>query len=109
MYNGLKERNGIRIMKLIYGGNGTGKTKRILEMSRDTKTPIMCESEQRRLRLLEKAKGYGIDIPNPVVFSNALKGSKVLVDDPYRLLAAAFDVTLEGITVNVESDDVEKL
>ncbi len=108
MYNEIKKGR-YRKMKLIYGGNGTGKTKRILEVSRDTKTPIMCESEPRRLRLLEKAKGYGIDIPNPIVFSECPKGIKVLVDDPYRLLEEAFGVTLDVITVNVENKDVEKL
>lgn len=43
-------------MKLIYGDCGSGKTKQILELSCKTKTPILCESDQRKQRLLEKLR-----------------------------------------------------
>lgn len=96
-------------MKLIYGDCGSGKTKKILELSSNTKTPILCESEQRKQRLLEKAKGYGISIPVPIVFSEGCEGRDVLVDDPKRLLEAMLHANLTGITVNVPEEEVTKL
>lgn len=96
-------------MKLIYGDCGSGKTKQILELSSQTKTSILCESEARKLRLLEKAKGYGIRIPLPIVYTEGCEGRDVLVDDPKRLLEAMLHANLVGLTVNVSQDDVTKL
>lgn len=97
-------------MKLIYGDCGTGKTKEILRVSSERRIPVLCESEARKARLIEKAKGYGFDVPTPVVYNEDLTGTKeVLVDDPKRLLEEAFGVSLEAISVNVADKDVKKL
>lgn len=96
-------------MKLIYGDCGSGKTKKLLEMSSEAKLPILCESMQRKQRLLEKAKGYGINIPVPIVYTEDCEGRDVLVDDPKRLLEAMLHTNLCGITINVNEKDVIKL
>lgn len=97
-------------MKLIYGDCGTGKTKEILKLSMDTNIPVLCESPARKLRLLEKAKGYGLTIPTPIVFNEDLTGvTQVLVDDPVRLIEEAYGVTLAGISVNVADKDTKRL
>lgn len=93
-------------MKLIYGDCGTGKTKKILELSNKTRTPILCESEARKIRLLEKAKGYGIDIPVPIVYTEGCANKEVLVDDPKRLIEEMLHAQLTGISVNVSKEDV---
>ncbi len=97
-------------MKLIYGDCGTGKTREILKISSETRIPVLCESSARKARLLEKAKGYGLNIPTPVVFNEDLSNIKeVLVDDPKRLMEEVFNVELKGISVNVSVSDVVKL
>lgn len=96
-------------MKLVYGSDGTGKTRKILELSSQTRTPILCESQTRKQRLLEKAKGYDISIPMPIVYNECKGDIEVLVDDPQRLLEAMFNVKLKGITINVNKEDVVEL
>lgn len=97
-------------MKLIYGDNGTGKTKEVLRLSMEKNIPVLCESQARKFRLIEKAQGYGFTIPNPIVWDEVDGNVKdVLVDDPYRLLEAAFNVELCGISVNVAKKDVTEL
>lgn len=96
-------------MKLIYGSDGTGKTRKILELSSESRIPILCESQNRKQRLLEKAKGYDLSIPMPIVYNECKSDIEVLVDDPKRLLECMFNVKLKGITVNVNDEDVVKL
>ena len=79
-------------------------------MSQDRNIPILCETPARKARLLEKAQGYGLHIPTPVVWNEVHSGVKdVLVDDPYRLLEAAFNVELQGISINIAKADVTEL
>ena len=97
-------------MKLIYGDCGTGKTKVMLQMSQDRNIPILCETPSRKARLLEKAQGLGLSIPTPIVCSEITPNVRdVLVDDPYRLLEAAFNVQLQGLAVNIAKADVTEL
>lgn len=97
-------------MKLIVGDCGSGKTKEILKLSSKTRIPVLCESESRKTRLLEKARGYDLNIPMPLVFSDDLSNiSEVYVDDPARLLEAMLNVSLKGISINVSNNDVINL
>ena len=56
-------------MKYILGAPGTGKTKEILRLSEENRIPILCESQARKERLLQRAMQYGFVIPVPIVFS----------------------------------------
>lgn len=98
-------------MKIIFGAPGSGKTKAILELSAKNNIPVLCESSARVRRLLEKAQGYGFDIPTPVTIAD-LDGSveKVYIDDIKRVLDVALKINLCGVTVNhVEEIEIENL
>ena len=43
-------------MKIILGNPGSGKTKKILQMSAENNIPVLCESQARRERLFVKAR-----------------------------------------------------
>ena len=92
-------------MKIIFGAPGSGKTKAILEESAKNNIPVLCESEARVLRLLEKARGYGFIIPTPITVDK-LDGSveKVYIDDIERVLNVVLKTNLCGITVNTNEE-----
>lgn len=98
-------------MKFILGGPGTGKTQHILKLSSENGIPILCESQARKERLLEKAMNYGYMIPIPIVFSEVKDTDKtVYIDDIEKLLSHMFSCKVEAITINtVTQDDVIKL
>ncbi len=96
-------------MKIIIGANGSGKTKKIIEFSAANNVPILCESKARADRLLQKALGYGIKIPLPIVFED-LKNSPikvVCIDEINGLIEKVFQVKVEAVTINV--DDVKDI
>ena len=93
-------------MKLIFGNPGSGKTKRLLEMSAKNNIPVLVESEARVQRLLVKAQGYGVKIPAPITINQLNDGIKaVYIDDVKRLVEGVLKVSLQAITVN--NDDLE--
>ena len=88
-------------MKLIFGNPGSGKTKALLGLSAKNNIPVLCESQARVERLLTKARGYGYDIPLPITLNGLTDSVKeVYIDDIKRVLDAALNISLEGITVN---------
>lgn len=94
-------------MKIIIGNPGSGKTKKVLELSAENNIPILCESLARQERLLEKAKGYGLSIPQPIVFDAVTPDVKtVYIDDVNRLLDAMLHVDVAGMTINVEKHSI---
>lgn len=98
-------------MKYILGAPGTGKTKEILRLSEENHIPVMCESQARKERLLERAKQYGYVIPVPIVFNEITLSDKVVyVDDIERLFKAMFNVDVDIVTLNLlKPDDVKTL
>ena len=93
-------------MKLIFGNPGSGKTKRLLEMSAKNNIPVLVESDARVQRLLVKAQGYGVKIPAPITINQLNDGIKaVYIDDVKRLVEGVLKVSLQAITVN--NDDLE--
>lgn len=98
-------------MKIILGNPGSGKTKRILQLSEENNIPILCESQARQERLLVKARGYGFSIPQPIVYNEVTEDVKeVYVDDVKKLLEVMFNVNVSCITVNVEDkNDLERM
>lgn len=92
-------------MNLIVGSPGSGKTKVMLELSQQNNIPILCESQERKERLLVKSEGYGITIPVPIVFNELTSDTKeVYVDDIARLMASAFGVKLNTLSVNIDEE-----
>ncbi len=89
-------------MKFIIGAPGTGKTKEILRLSEENNIPVLCESPQRKARLLERARQYGFVIPVPIVFNEVTPNDKVVyVDDIERLLKAMLNVSVDTVTLNL--------
>ena len=98
-------------MKYILGAPGTGKTKEILRLSEENRIPILCESQARKERLLQRAMQYGFVIPVPIVFSEVTPRDKVVyIDDIERLLQAMFNIKVDTVTLNLlKPDDVTTL
>ena len=98
-------------MKFILGAPGTGKTKELLRMSAENKVPVLCESVQRKERLLDRALQYGYIIPVPIVFNEMQDDDRVVyVDDIDRLLTAIFHCKVDTVTLNLEHpEDVRTL
>lgn len=98
-------------MKIILGNPGSGKTKKIIQMSSENNIPILCESEARRERLLVKAMGYGFSIPTPIVYTDCDDSvNEVYVDDVEKLLQTMFKINVNCITINVtDKNNVEKI
>lgn len=93
-------------MQIIFGNPGSGKTKRLLEMSAKNNIPVLVESDARVQRLLVKAQGYGVKIPAPITINQLNDGIKaVYIDDVKRLVEGVLKVSLKAITVN--NDDLE--
>lgn len=93
-------------MQIIFGNPGSGKTKRLLEMSAKNNIPVLVESDARVQRLLVKAQGYGVKIPAPITINQLNDDIKaVYIDDVKRLVEGVLKVSLQAITVN--NDDLE--
>lgn len=98
-------------MILVLGRPGSGKTKKMLELSAINNIPVLCESEARKMRLLIKAEGYNLNIPTPIVLGEEVASNqKVYIDDIKRVLEVALNIQVEAISVNeLDSDEVIKL
>ena len=67
--------------------------------------PVLCESQQRVRRLLEKANGYGFEIPMPITIEEIdERVNEVYIDDVKRVLDLALKINLAGITVNQDEE-----
>ena len=97
-------------MKVIIANPGGGKTKALLALSAEKNIPVLVESNARAQRLIIKADGYGYSIPAPVTL-NELEGVKaVLIDDIESFFTNVFNVKVEAITLNNDSNmEIEEL
>lgn len=99
-------------MDIISGGRGTGKTKKLLEISEKEQIPIICSSRDRAHALFKRAKTEGYDIPCPISCDNLniMRGTyikrDVLVDDAEQVLAALMSPWIPKIIVVCEEDIV---
>lgn len=99
-------------MKIILGSNGSGKTKKMIEYSAAHNVAILCESKARADRLLQKAMGYGMKIPLPVVFDefDPAHTKVVCIDEINGLIEKLLNVKVEALSINVDNiADIEDL
>ena len=98
-------------MKVIVGTPGSGKTKEILRLSALNNVPVLCETPTRVTRLLEKASGYGYQIPTPITKDEINENVKAIyVDDVKVLLETLLNVELDGFVINNDEDvEITKL
>lgn len=96
-------------MRIILGSNGSGKTKKIIEYSAANNVPILCESKARADRLLQKAMGYGMKIPLPIVFEefDPSQAKIVCIDEINGLIEKVLRVRVEAFSINV--DDINEI
>lgn len=82
-------------MKIYDLGRGQGKTTRLLYASEFNDIPILCTTKDNKYMLMERAKMYGLNIPEPItvsdIVSNTLRGSKtidknILIDEAPAVL-----------------------
>jgi hypothetical protein len=100
-------------MKLIVGSASSGKTKRLLELSAANQVPILCESIERVERLVVKARGYGFNIPMPIVAEELKADVKlVYIDEIDNLVEKLLKVNVGAVSINKDSiaefEDLDK-
>jgi hypothetical protein len=100
-------------MKLIVGSASSGKTKRLLELSAANQVPILCESIERVERLVVKARGYGFNIPMPLVAEELKADVKlVYIDEIDNLVEKLLKVNVGAVSINKDSvaefEDLDK-
>jgi hypothetical protein len=100
-------------MKLIVGSASSGKTKRLLELSAANQVPILCESIERVERLVVKARGYGYNIPMPLVAEELKADVKlVYIDEIDNLVEKLLKVNVGAVSINKDSiaefEDLDK-
>ena len=93
----------------IFGGRGTGKTTKLIEISAEKQIPILCCNDFQRIELMRKATSMGYKIPIPVLLTSELKiedlenGESVLVDDAeviLKRLLKDLKFNLEGFVIS---------
>jgi hypothetical protein len=100
-------------MKLIVGSASSGKTKRLLQLSAANQVPILCESIERVERLVVKARGYGFNIPMPLVAEKLKAEVKlVYIDEIDNLVEKLLKVNVGAVSINKDSvsefEDLDK-
>jgi hypothetical protein len=100
-------------MKLIVGSASSGKTKRLLQLSAANQVPILCESIERVERLVVKARGYGFNIPMPLVAEKLKADVKlVYIDEIDNLVEKLLKVNVGAVSINKDSiaefEDLDK-
>ena len=72
-------------MKIYNLGRGQGKTTRLLYASEFNDVPILCTTKDSKYMLMERAKIYGLNIPEPItvndIISNSVRGSEIINKD----------------------------
>ena len=72
-------------MKIINLERGQGKTTRLLYASEFNDAPILCSTNTEKRYLMAQAKGYGLNIPEPIsvsdITSSKLRGSEIADKD----------------------------
>jgi hypothetical protein len=84
-------------MKIINLPRGCGKTTRLLYASEFNNAPILCAHQVSKQHLLDMAKQFDLNIPEPItpsditiggVFKTSLKDQNILIDEAPMVLQA---------------------
>lgn len=94
-------------MKVIYKPRQSGKTMDLIRMSANTDKVIVCSNQTNRENIQNKAEILGLNIPEPITYSQFVQGeyrskkiSKFLIDDAEYLLEILGGVIgVEAITL----------
>ena len=96
-------------MKIIAKPVGTGKTKELIKLSLETKTPILCQSQREAHSIIRKSLAYFGEIPFTLQYDD-LKNHKgsILIDNAEKLLEwdlARYnpDIKIAAITLSTEN------
>ena len=68
-------------MKIINLGRQQGKTTRLLYASEFNDIPILCATYQQKHYLMDMAKEFRLNIPEPICVAEISKGSSVMDKD----------------------------
>jgi len=89
-------------MKIILGGPGTGKTKKLIQMSLETGAPIVCATDAEALKIARKSlEHFGLPCTICTV-EEAKEYEFVLVRDAGDLLNRLLGTTIAGLTITEE-------
>ena len=66
-------------MKIMNLGRGQGKTIRLLYASEWQDVPILCATYTQKQHLIDTAKRFGLNIPEPIVASE-IATSRIIAD-----------------------------
>ena len=82
-------------MKILCSSRGTGKTTKLIYASEFQDAHIICSDNGRKEHILNMAKTLNLEIPEPIVASELVSGTKwrhlnksVLVDDADAVLSS---------------------
>ena len=95
-------------MKCIYNlPRASGKTTRLMYLSEHYQVPILCCSSAMKDILIERARQYGVDMPNPMTihdwrWNESDNNRKVIIDEPFHVLS---DLLNAEIVATAFSDD----
>ena len=96
-------------MKVVEAPRNSGKTAYMMNLSENTKQPLVCFSLVEKERVMTDARERSVKIPEPVtlqeVMSGKTQGKKVIVDNLDVLLSFVWpgtEVTVACITKEEE-------
>ena len=99
-------------MKVINLERGQGKTTRLLYASEFNNAPILCATVFEKNRLMQQARMYGLEIPEPItvndVVTNKLRDNKdvdngILIDEAPLVLKSLLN------QLGVRSGDIKAI
>ena len=97
-------------MRILNQDRGTGKTTILIHTSYSTGYPIIVSTEAMKCYIKNKAVSMGLNIPEPIVFTDRdsldkVTSDKILIDEVglmlKYILVAYFKKPIEAITMTI--------
>lgn len=102
-------------MKIFNLARGKGKTMRMLYASEFSNAPILCHSEQNKKYIIDMAKWFDVNIPEPItvfdVIKNNIRGkhiNDIVVDDidyVLKQLLSTYGLNMIGGTITTDKGE----
>ena len=96
-------------MKVIYGGNASGKTTKLIKERAKTGGYIICRDQREVHRVAEQAKKLNLEIPFPMTFEELINkrycGKNIpnfCIDNAAMLLRSFTQVPINMISITKE-------